>query len=687
MSLENFYSLRNNFLVLGLTGRTGGGCKEIGELLKGPSNPFLTDVLPIPNNLHVNEIQKFNICQNILTDPSNKWKRFSIIQYRDVLLLFFISWIYEEVNGDFNRLTDKKLIGAFNKIYDRNSVKTRRIGQEDGRDGMVSKEIFPFLMSNASLLNQVSNLFKISGSRIVFKSEEGQIEDDRAKYLNAFFFNTYSRFASNLFHLIDKKHPLARQLLLQDIASNLRKSGHVYFAIGQRDSAKGNFVFTVAEAIKRIIKINIRANSKIRNNKTRIVIDSLKNSLEINYFRERYAGFYLLASNRDEDEIENYLDKKIEKLGFKCEERRVIREKIKGIDNKHYKISDFKEGKFTAPDIENCIQKADYYIYLDKEPTSEPRLYEPGDYRYLNLKLQMLKFLALIYKPGIVTPSAIERSMQLAFSSKYNSGCISRQVGAVVTDENYSVKSVGWNEVPQGQTPCTLRNLKELVNGDKTSVYSEYERNGGDYNGKTFKEKVNETLKSTYGKESQYFNNLNGHNCPYCFKDFHNAFEGKDNQVHTRSLHAEENAMLQISKFGGQALKGGILFTTASPCELCSKKAFQLGIVKIFYIDPYPGISRQQILKAGNDPKKNPELYMFQGAVGRGYFKLYEPYMSIKDETYIRTGIKAKTQVAEALGKMKNGLMMKFAANKKLKKQIERVTSYDELANILVKEL
>src|SRR5690606_32453916 len=145
---------------------------------------------------------------------------------------------------------------------------------------------------------------------------------------------------------------------------------------------------------------------------------------------------------------------------------------------------------------------------------------------------------------------------------------------------------------------------KELVNGDKTSVYSEYERNGGDYNGKTFKEKVNETLKSTYGKESQYFNNLNGHNCPYCFKDFHNAFEGKDNQVHTRSLHAEENAMLQISKFGGQALKGGILFTTASPCELCSKKAFQLGIVKIFYIDPYPGISRQQILKAGNDPKK-----------------------------------------------------------------------------------
>src|SRR5690606_536440 len=181
----------------------------------------------------------------------------------------------------------------------------------------------------------------------------------------------------------------------------------------------------------------------------------------INYFRERYAGFYLLASNRDEDEIEDYLDKRVKRLGCKIIERRIIREKIEGVENKHYKTSDFKEGKCTTADIDNCIQKADYYIYLDKEPTPESRPYEPGDYRYLNLQLQMLKFLALIYKPGIVTPSAIERSMQLAFSSKYNSGCISRQVGAVVTDSNYSVKSVGWNEVPQGQTPCTLRNLKE----------------------------------------------------------------------------------------------------------------------------------------------------------------------------------------------------------------------------------
>ncbi len=51
--------------------------------------------------------------------------------------------------------------------------------------------------------------------------------------------------------------------------------------------------------------------------------------------------------------------------------------------------------------------------------------------------------------------------MQLAFSAKLNSGCISRQVGAVVTDDNYSIKSVGWNSTPEGQTPCLLRNANE----------------------------------------------------------------------------------------------------------------------------------------------------------------------------------------------------------------------------------
>ncbi|MCK7630130.1 hypothetical protein MZ018_00615 [Shewanella sp. JNE10-2] len=101
------------------------------------------------------------------------------------------------------------------------------------------------------------------------------------------------------------------------------------------------------------------------------------------------------------------------------------------------------------------------------------------------------------------------------------------------------------------------------------------------------------------------------------------------NQVHTRSLHAEENAFLQLAKYGSVGIEGGKLFTTASPCELCAKKAYQLGIKEIVYIDPYPGLAIQHIISIGTNP---PKLIQFRGAVGKAYHQLYEPLMSYKDE-------------------------------------------------------
>lgn len=105
----------------------------------------------------------------------------------------------------------------------------------------------------------------------------------------------------------------------------------------------------------------------------------------------------------------------------------------------------------------------------------------------------------------------------------------------------------------------------------------------------------------------------------------------KDNQVHTRSLHAEENAFLQLAKYGSDGIEGGNLYTTASPCELCAKKAFQLGIKNVFYIDPYPGISLDHILKSGTRDSR-PNVQLFQGAVGQAYHRLYDPVLPYKDE-------------------------------------------------------
>jgi len=223
--------------------------------------------------------------------------------------------------------------------------------------------------------------------------------------------------------------------------------------------------------------------------------------------------------------------------------------------------------------------------------------------------------------------------MQLAFNAKYNSGCLSRQVGAVVTGEDFSIRSVGWNDVPKGQVSCNLRCVEDYCKNKDEETFSEYELED-----EYFSEIMNEINQSLKEKDIQ--EKKAGKCFSYCFKDIYTGWTGEKNQVHTRALHAEENAFLQIAKYGGAKIQGGKLFTTASPCELCSKKAYQLGIKEIYYIDPYPGISRKHILSFGKS--ENPKMIFFQGAIGNAYISLYAPRMPYKDEISLVTGIKTK---------------------------------------------
>ena len=273
--------------------------------------------------------------------------------------------------------------------------------------------------------------------------------------------------------------------------------------------------------------------------------------------------------------------------------------KIKGID------------KFTNQNIAACIELSDIHVYNPYSFTIE-KFY---------LTEQLVKYVMLIKHPGLITPTHIERCMQIAYNAKLNSGCLSRQVGAAITDENFSVKAVGWNEVPEGQVPCSLRYIEDLCENKDYDTFSAFEVEDEEFNAE---------ISKVYKKSKSV--NLNGRCYQYCFKDIYTEITNQKNQVHTRALHAEENAFLQLAKYGGIGIKGGNLFTTASPCELCSKKAYQLGIRNIYYIDPYPGISVRHILSFKNIHGSKPETHLFVGAIGRAYTTLYSQKLSIKDE-------------------------------------------------------
>ena len=62
--------------------------------------------------------------------------------------------------------------------------------------------------------------------------------------------------------------------------------------------------------------------------------------------------------------------------------------------------------------------------------------------------------------------------------------------------------------------------------------------------------------------------------------------------------HAEENAIVQCS-FSGIATKGGVLYTTFSPCLTCAKLLINAGIQEVVYWSTYPQSCAPLLEQAG----------------------------------------------------------------------------------------
>lgn len=620
MNLDHLYSLRKSFTIIGLTGRTGSGCSRISEILGSEFCELEKSGLRLESDFTDKVFyRKYQICKQYLSYKDN-WAKFESIRYVNVLMFF----IFYKIGGDIEKT--KKL---FLEYFKENKKENNEIIVNE-----LMPEIIKINKKHITLIKKIkviSDLTKVK-------------ETDELENINSLFFgDEFKDLSSEMFIILEKFGYIRTRKLLHWTSCNIRSSGDPI----DDTTTDINNIYTIAKVINRLIKARKHYNDS-KGTPTKIVIDSLRNSLEIMFFKERYSAFYMVAVK---DAIGNTKDRLMNRIKEKektDEEAKIIIEEIIKLDETEYKTSDFSKGTFSSPDLENCIQKSDYHI-LNLKINSIRK--DDNKNCFLTREEQLMKLIALINQPGIITPSSAERGMQIANTAKLNSGCISRKVGAVVTDAEYYVLATGWNDVAKGHTPCNLRSVTDyLLTPEKLSSnqhYSKFEK-GEANDSSSFKYK-NDTPGNFKDALIDYFKDpfdakndeLRGKNCSFCFKTVHNHYEGEANQVHTRSLHAEENAMLQLTKIGGIGARGGILFTTASPCELCSKKAYQLGIKKIIFIDPYPGIAVDQILKGGHLDSQ-PILVPFSGALGNAYHKLYEPFLAYKDEITMTLEIKPK---------------------------------------------
>jgi deoxycytidylate deaminase len=632
IDLNHIYKLRRDFTIIGLTGQTGSGCSDVADQLskgfgdgKGFNDPL--DIFRIDRNRYNhNSFRK----QRIIYDYAKvNFKGFTLIRYEDVLTLFLVS---HPINDLKNFLVSNELKNELiaSKISDYD------FSQAIDNIGSLSTEFDALYNTLAAIdLAQIKENGKWKNLFDLFFSEGFRKFSDKI--------HSFIGKGSDLRGSAKQNESLSYHKTLQVISNNLRRSGDPYKSLALDPER----VFSIAEVINSIIKSH---REQFKGGKTQIVVNSLKNPLEIMYFKQRYSAFYAVAVNRDEAYHRSYLDGKFTMTIDKNTVYNVIKEEHDG----------GADSEFFKQNVSECLQQADIHIsfleddYVNKVNNEqfEKRKLGKGDNAspYFSWRDQLLKFVSLIDHPGLVTPSPEERCMQLAYTAKHNSGCISRHVGAAITDENYSVKAIGWNNTPEGQVPCVLRKADDLINNQiDNDAFTDYEKNGNNL-------KLRKALEENFSVTEKNKSLLNGRNVCFCFKSLKNSFSEGKNQVHTRSLHAEESAFLQISKYGGVGIKDGKLFSTASPCELCSKKAYQLGIKVIYYIDPYPGISKPHILSAGSNPI---DVRLFNGAIGNAYHWLYDPIMPYKDELNLLLGndIKDLTSQHESDLRLKNKII------------------------------
>lgn len=572
-AIDNIYEEREKFIIVGLTGRTGSGCTTVSKILSTEIFEELNLHEPKTTDFDTNEQRKYQIVYSYI---KQHWSPFFRISMTDVIFSFIIQESFDNLIDKLSGIIGKELA---KNISNELNAKFPNLSAEYF---YLNKEISKIFGTDIHLDRSNRNNLKIAYNILI------RLSSIQSKFREVMNNNIY----------IDKSNNTTVSTFtycLQEFGNRIRNHGN----INPDKEFSGIHMFALARRANDFIKA-VQAVNKANNHPTFICLDAIRSPYEATYFQDRYSSFYLVAVSTDDNE-------RIRRLGEK-----LSHEQIKALDSKEYPSKLKDESRFTNQDIGACLQLADIYLYNPYESTNE---------KYFITEL-IVKYITLMKHPGLITPTSVERCMQIAYNAKLNSGCLSRQVGEVITDSHYSVKAVGWNSVAEGQVPCNLRNAENyLINKDKSS-FSTYELENQE-----FIDHMHKEYKRKIGLSS-----LKGRLCSYCFKDEYEQITLQKNQVHTRSLHAEENAFLQIVKYGGEGIQGGKLFTSASSCVLCSKKAFQLGIKDIFYIDPYPDIATSHILSFGKDKTKCPKCHLFYGAIGRAYTCLYTQRIAIKEE-------------------------------------------------------
>jgi deoxycytidylate deaminase len=290
--------------------------------------------------------------------------------------------------------------------------------------------------------------------------------------------------------------------------------------------------------------------------KNAYIIDQLKHPDEVNLLETVYGELFHLIG----------VLCTTERRRLRIEEEEHLTRKLDIVDE--IMRTDQNEGEKYGQKLEKTLKRADFFLRTEYPGT--------GDLRTPLVRFFNLIHGNIIHKSVAISPNANERAMYTAYSAGLGSACLSRQVGAAITDVQGNILATGRNDVPKsGGGLYTTDDESE----DKRCVVQP----SGKCSSDEYKEKIEQDIFQILKKEKS----ISTANAKKLANKIRSNTRLGDLLEFSRAVHAEMDALTTVARLGGAPVQGGRLYTTVFPCHHCARHIVSSGISEVYYIEPY----------------------------------------------------------------------------------------------------
>jgi len=318
------------------------------------------------------------------------------------------------------------------------------------------------------------------------------------------------------------------------------------------------------------------------------VIRSLKHPDEVETLRRVYGdGFFLLG------------------VSSSIKSRKYYLQNIKGVPEDQIDRlieRDDKEAGDYGQRTRDVFELADAFVTTDDTE---------------RLSAQLSRILDLLFSKPVVSPTADEYAMFLAYAASLRSADLSRQVGAVIANSHSDIIATGANDVPR------FGGGLYWPGEDDQRDYIQ----GHDSNELEKREIMLRIMKKLDRQDSKDDESLINEGAKL-LKDMGvlNITE------YGRAVHAEMEAILSAAR-NGISVRKGTLYSTTYPCHNCAKHIVAAGISTVKYIEPYPKsyatkLHGDSIEANGEDDSKKVHFEPFVGIGPRRFVDLFSMGLS-----------------------------------------------------------